>query len=65
MTRINDNLIFPDVSALLVTPPVNPDSIRIKLIGSATFKNLGRRQEKERVKKVKQERRLSSNCARI
>ena len=38
MTGINDNLIFPDVPALLVTPPVNPDSIRIELIGSATFR---------------------------
>ena len=56
----DDRLISPDVPASLVTPTVNPDSIRIKLIGSATSRNLSRRQNQNRVKKVKQERRLSS-----
>ena len=55
MTRIYDNLFSPDVPALLVTPPENPDSIGIELIGSATFKNLGRRQDQNRVKKSKKE----------
>ena len=53
--QINDNLISPDVPALMVTPPENPDSIRIELIGSATSRNLGRRQNQ-----VKKKERLSS-----
>ena len=60
LTWINDNLISPDVPALMVTPPENPDSIRIELIGSATSRNLGRRQNQDRVKQVKNRRRLSS-----
>ena len=52
ITRINDILTSPDVPALLVNPTSNPDSLKIEQIGTATSKNLGRRQNQDRVKKV-------------
>ena len=46
----------PDVPASLVTPPENPNSIRIELIGSATFKTWAG----DRIKTVSSQGRLSS-----
>ena len=53
LTQNTRQSVPPDVPASLVTPPENPNSIRTELIGAATFKNLGRRQDQDRVKSQK------------